>query len=30
MTQRALAERYGVTQAVVWGVLHRRYWSHVG
>lgn len=29
LPQRAIAERYGVTQAGVWRIIHRKSWTHI-
>jgi len=29
MTQTGLAERFGLSQATVWAILHRKTWTHV-
>ena len=29
VTQRALAKKYGVNQALIWAILHRRIWQHI-
>lgn len=28
-TQRALAEEFGVNQALIWRILHRKVWTHI-